>query len=407
MRICSPQLHFEDGSAKLRAKVDIGRNAQRFPEELWFSVPERFAHLFSERSESFVVALSSLASSLNETIVVEGTFSERLSLGLDEYWNVLSTWFPTQFNPLRMSCDHLVQDETRTGRVAAAAFSGGVDSFFTQFQNRNRSANFQTKYAVFIHGFDIPLSQIDVYEAAAEAYEKALAQFGVELVRVTTNARLFVPPKNWEVGHGSLLCGTGLALRAGISRFFVPSSKSYTTLAPWGSDPLIDGLLSTDDLQVIHDGAAYSRFDKLSLMKDWQPLRHLLRTCYHRPDAFQNCGRCQNCRRTMMVLASLGVLDEFRTFPPIHNPLHYVNTEWETSHERLFGTQAIAQCAERGESGIAWAGKVAMQTSRFKHSFKTAKAASRPLRHRLSNGLSSFFDRTHVYPKSPNAPHRT
>ncbi|HET6387962.1 hypothetical protein [Hyphomicrobium sp.] len=330
--------------------------------------------------EPFVVTLSSLASARGEEIAFDGELSEQLSVGLNEYWRILSRWDPAKFNPITVKATSLSSSAPAKEGVAAAAFSGGVDSFFTQYLNFDRPPGFRTKYAVFIHGFDIPLSEAKIFDDAASAYEAALRKEGVELVRVTTNARAFIPPGFWEMGHGSGLIGTALALSSGINRFFVPSSKSYGTLEPWGSDPLTDGLLSTERVHVIHDGAYYSRFDKINLMKDWDTFRKLVRTCYVKPAAFENCGKCQNCRRTMMVLASLGVLDRFETFPKVSSPFHFVTCNWETPHEKLFGSQAIAHSMKNGRFGLAGAGIVAMRTSPIAKLLKKQKKISRRIR---------------------------
>lgn len=379
MQISQPELHDEVGRAVLSAGVFSERLASPLPEALWYSVPTEFAHLLAPAFEPFVVTLGPLASSRREEIVIDGALSERLSVGLAEYWKIFTTWNSARFSPLKLNAQRLSSDNQING-APAAAFSGGVDSFFTQFLNRERPASFQPKYAVFVHGFDIPLSQQKIFDDAAAAYEAVLRQEGVELVRLTTNARAFLPDGLWEMGHGSALAGAGLALSSGINRFFIPSSKSYGTLEPWGSDPLVDGLLSTEGVQIAHDGAYYTRFDKIELMKDWEPFQRLIRTCYKKPSAFENCGKCQNCRRTMMVLASLGVLDRFPTFPAISNPYHFVTCRWETPHERLFGSQAIAQSMKQGRLGLACAGVVSMRTSPITRFLKKPKKLSRRIR---------------------------
>lgn len=379
MRIFQPKLQVDGNRAILSASIKFNGSPTSFPETLWFSVDSKFAHLLDPRFEPFVVTLCPFAASSREEIVFDGPLSERLSVGLSEYWRVLTTWNPDMFGPIEIKASNF-SEENRGGGAPAAAFSGGVDSFFTQYLNRERPLGFKTKYAVFVHGFDIPLSQEKIFEDAAAAYENVLRQEDVELVRLTTNAREFIPPGFWEMGHGSALAGAALALSAGINRFFIPSSKSYGTLEPWGSDPLIDSLLSTEYLQVIHDGAYYTRFDKISLMKDWDPFRRLIRTCYKKPSAFENCGKCQNCRRTMMVLASLGVLDRFPTFPTVSNPYHFITCRWETPHERLFGSQAIAHSRKSGRLGLACAGVVAMRTSPIAKLLKTPKKLSRRIR---------------------------
>jgi hypothetical protein len=251
--------------------------------------------------------------------------------------------------------------------------TGGVDSFFTLFRHRKGQeprSGYCLDYALFVHGFDIPLADQRTYDQAAAAYEDALADCGIQLIRVASNLRSFIDHAGWGMSHGSALCGAALTLTGAVRRFFVPSSKSYTTLEPWGSDPLIDALLSTDQLQIIHDGAAFTRFEKLYAMRDWQFIRPLLRTCYARPDGLRNCGQCSNCRRTMMVLAALGVLDKFKTFPAIISPMHYLKSRWETPHEQLFGKQLITYARENGRIGLAWAGRLAMGRSSVKRVWK-------------------------------------
>src|SRR5262245_53766436 len=102
MRIHPPELTVREGLVTVRARVEIERDGEGFPDELWFSVPERFEHLCAGGIEPFVVALSPLASLLNEEIVIESTFSERLKYGLDEYWKIINAWLPEKFHTVRL-----------------------------------------------------------------------------------------------------------------------------------------------------------------------------------------------------------------------------------------------------------------------------------------------------------------
>jgi|EndMetStandDraft_7_1072992.scaffolds.fasta_scaffold09716_2 hypothetical protein len=382
MRIHEPQLTVDGDTATFQARIELAKQRERFPDCVWFKFPRHFEPLLAGGAEPFVVGVSSLASLHNEPIVVTTPISERLSVGLEEYWNIFSLWFPGRLHPVELSCSTIAAEAPALPN-AATLFSGGVDSFFTLYRGLDRPPTHRVRYALFIHGFDIPLSDRRTYEAAAAAYERSLGDLGVELIRVETNLRAFIPNTNWELGHGSALIGTALTLAGAVRRFYVPSSKSYTTLEPHGSDPLIDGLLSTDRLQIIHDGARYTRFDKLRAMRDWEVVRRLLRTCYEHPEAFHNCSNCSNCRRTMMVLAAIGVLDEYKTFGPIGSPLHFINTSWKTPHERLFGRQLISHAASNGRVRLAWVGRMAMQTSLVGLGWRKLKVWSRPYRHRL------------------------
>lgn len=383
MRIHAPDITTENGLITLSARISVESSARRFPDTLWFSLPERYEPMIARGSEPFVVAVSQLASILDEDIEIQGRFSERLSHGLDEYVRVFSAWEPQKFNLIRLVGADLVPDELTSGH-AAAAFSGGVDSFFTQFMNLCRSPSFRSKYAIFVHGFDIPLNQGEVFDRAAARYEEMFGALGIEFIPMRSNIRAFV--LDWELGHGASLCAVALVLARGLNRFLVPSSMSYTTLRPWGSHPMVDALLSTDQLQVIHDGAYYTRLDKLRLMKDWDVLHELVRVCYEKPDAARNCGHCANCRGTMMILESLGVLQEFKTFPHAHAPSHYLSCRFNSPHERLCGRQIIATAESNGRKDLAWAGRIAMQRSKIAVTVKRLRKLSRPLRRRTRLG---------------------
>ena len=253
MRIFEPEYTVDARCVTLRARVELPRGARGLPDILWFKFPRRAEPLVSPGIEPFVVALSSLASAHNERIDIEAPISERLAIGLEEYWAILSGWAPRRFNPVVINTREFISGPARAGN-AATLFSGGVIVFHALSRAR-ASRDHRIKLALFIHGMDIPLDQKSIYDAAADAYEDLLGELRVELVRVETNVRAFLPPAFWPLGHGSALIGTALTLAGGVRRTLVPSSKSYATLEPWGSHPLIDGLLGTDNFQVIHHGA--------------------------------------------------------------------------------------------------------------------------------------------------------
>lgn len=49
----------------------------------------------------------------------------------------------------------------------------------------------------------------------------------------------------------------------GYARALIPSTYRYDELLPWGSQPLTDPLLGTSRLTIVHDGADFSRADKI------------------------------------------------------------------------------------------------------------------------------------------------
>ncbi|WP_108945129.1 hypothetical protein [Shewanella halifaxensis] len=81
----------------------------------------------------------------------------------------------------------------------------------------------------------------------------------------------------------------------------VGSSEPYDSLViPWGSSPITDHLLSSDNFSVIHDGASHSRTEKVRDIADWQAGLQSLRVCWQGDLKDQNCGKCEKCVRTKL-----------------------------------------------------------------------------------------------------------
>src|SRR5262249_28575582 len=194
MRIGQPEVVVDAESVTLQARITFAHRREDFPDRLWFRYPRALESFLRPTAEPFVVALSSLASALGEPIDVSLPISERLSVGLEEYWTIFNRWDPYRFRPVALNCAGYTAETPVTAR-AGAAFSGGVDSLFTLFRWRKDQAarpTHQIEYGLFIHGFDIPLADERTYSVAAAAYEEALGRCGVQLVRVATNVRQFV-----------------------------------------------------------------------------------------------------------------------------------------------------------------------------------------------------------------------
>jgi hypothetical protein len=104
-------------------------------------------------------------------------------------------------------------------------------------------------------------------------------------------------------------------LDRGVRRFYMPASHTKGHLMPWGSDPRVDPLLSTDALEVVHDGAEVTRVHKTTVIGRWPPTFGRLRVCVSADPAVPNCCRCEKCVRTMTTLELFGLLARHTSFP--------------------------------------------------------------------------------------------
>jgi hypothetical protein len=74
---------------------------------------------------------------------------------------------------------------------------------------------------------------------------------------------------------------------------------------PCGSNPATDPLLSSPAMLMFHDGAAFSRTEKLVAIARDETVRTTLQVCLKRVD--ENCGVCRKCVRTRLNFMAAGI----------------------------------------------------------------------------------------------------
>lgn len=136
---------------------------------------------------------------------------------------------------------------------------------------------------------------------------------GINFLTGSTNIHHFDTRSNWGLFHGTSLIGMAHVMGRGIEKFYVPASHTYTDLIPWGTDPRTDHLLSSESLEVIHDGAAYTRVEKTEVLSRWPETYDKLKVCSP-GDSTLNCCQCEKCLRTMVTLDMFGALRNYNTF---------------------------------------------------------------------------------------------
>jgi hypothetical protein len=108
-----------------------------------------------------------------------------------------------------------------------------------------------------------------------------------------------------------------------------------------------DWLLGSASFEIIHDGAAHNRLEKVRRLTQWAEALDNLRVCLEDPRHDRNCGRCRKCLLTYLAFRVLDV--EPRCFET--TPSTAALREWAghfTSH-RLFvaDMRAIVEEADR------------------------------------------------------------
>lgn len=325
MRLSASEITIKNGEVMVSASVTFDRPLLNKPDRLWFSYPEKFAPFVTRRSDAFAAGLVLLAMVSGEDLVIEGDLSPRLARGLAEYQRVFHAWYPHLLSVVNIRA-HAINalPPEQAGKETLSLFSGGIDSAFTLMQHlpeRQPLPEFQVRYVLFMHGFDIPLQNPSSFDHARGTFARELAAVGVELIAVRTNLRYFTSGLlPWMISHGSISIAAGLTLDRLCSKLLLPATHNLDDFKPWGSSPLVDHWLSTETIAAIHHGISQTRMDKTHAISGWRPAQQFLRVCINEAgrDGVHNCSACEKCLRTMISLEMCGKLDQFKTF---HRPI--------------------------------------------------------------------------------------
>jgi hypothetical protein len=387
MIIHTPTIRSEGGQVCVSARFELDTDAIRVPDTLWFRFPDTYRRLTTGRADAFAASLLLLAMVCREDMDVDGVLSPRLVEGMQEYQRLFNFWLPERFRRVSVRGSSY-RAPAESGQNVACAFSGGVDSFFTlrtHLRPDGWAPAYRVSHALFVHGYDIALTDERTYRTVSRSYSEMMQQLGLELITGRTNVHdVLSPTVGWEWAHGAALIGVALVLDQGLRKFYVPASHTYADAYPWGSDPRLDHLLSTETLAVLHDGASVSRAQKAAVIAEWPETYDRLRVCWENPDGLNNCGRCRKCIRTMIVLETLGVLSRYRTFSRSLTGGDIRTCRFAHEHERHLAWQVVAHAEALGRRDIASDLRYALLRSRVKSAAGRVAAAVKEARTRLA-----------------------
>jgi hypothetical protein len=278
-------------------------------ELLWFDMIPDHPSPDDNDAESYLLATILLSMKEGRTLVVHGAVTHELASNLTEYRDIWSSCLAHLYQEVDFEITRVVEGAVAR-REAICAFSGGVDSTFSLWSHAGRNNGYRSQtvtYGVMVHGLDILLAEERAFARAFARAAGTLRSMGIPLLQVRTNLRDLVPV-NWEHLSGpalvaSLGCYKGLA---GVA--IIGAGQTYGSfLVPWGTNALMDPLLTSGWFQVLHDGAARSRSQKLSAIAEWEEGFNSLRVCWEGPTTDRNCGQCEKCLRTLLNLKLEGL----------------------------------------------------------------------------------------------------
>lgn len=201
-------------------------------------------------------------------------------------------------------------------------FSGGVDATFSLISHLEEKPALVT-----IWGADIPWDNVEIWEQAIGFNREVADQYSLKMLTIRSNFRKsfnnnleaysmeLVNDWWWPAFHHSV---SMMCLAAPIScskrkKLYFGSTFSSKSHKEWGhyiiaSDPQIDNHVHFCGCSVVHDGYAFSRYDKIKAIceyYDHQQIKPYLRVCYH-SNTGKNCSICEKCARAIMPILLCG-----------------------------------------------------------------------------------------------------
>lgn len=301
MRLSVSQEQRAEGT---RRTLRLTETAGGRPIEVFFDfVGESFPEPFV--LDGFVNAVIFHAMGSGQDIRVDGRMSRSALLNLAAFQEAWCRWKPDVYRPVRIEPLSVADDPPRAPARSIAAFSGGADAVFTVL--RHAGDQFALGSALLVHGFDVPTDRADQFGKLLERVQPLLRRLNLRPRVVRTNlAELKL--QDWL---DSFLAQLSCCLHNYSHEFrfgLAGGGEPYDALVlPWGQNPCTDHLLSGDGFAIVHDGAGYSRTEKIAVIARDPVATRAIKVCWEAADLSTNCGTCEKCVRTLLNFKAVGV----------------------------------------------------------------------------------------------------
>lgn len=260
--------------------------------------------------DGYIHSVLFYAMKLGLPLRVHGEVTETALYNLDEFIRAWAQWRPKVYRRFEIHPDRIVTPLRAPMRRAISTFSGGVDANFTVVRNKMRvgQGGHDIKSVLMMHGFDVDYHNDAAFRLLVARVQPVLEEFGVELKIIKTSSKLL--DQDWEDSFGAQLAGCLHQFSQTYDTALIASSEPYTALVyPLGSTPITDRLFSNGFMNVVHDGAQFTRTAKVEYLANFPSVVNRLKVCWEGSAQHENCGRCEKCIRTRLNFMAVGKRD--------------------------------------------------------------------------------------------------
>jgi hypothetical protein len=255
--------------------------------------------------EAFASAVLVPAQLLGRGLEIDARIDARWRAGTHEIARAVEAWWGAPAHPLACRGDRLPRRwpwKTRAGTTLC--FTGGVDSFHTALAGGE-----PTESLLLAVGYDIARADIERADRAEASTRAVATALGQQAIAIHTD--LLEHPlhreTSWERTHGGPLAALAHLLAHPPRRHLISSSFATAAPRPWGSHWELDRWWSTSQTEVDHVGQDLHREGKVAAIAGHPLVDEHLTVCWEHRTADRNCGRCDKCLETMLMLRTIDV----------------------------------------------------------------------------------------------------
>lgn len=312
---------------------EISWGDDRFP--LFFSCNEGLA---ADRvGDSLLCSLLLPAMSIGADLRIDAPLSPQLLDNAAHLQDIFIAWWKDLVR-VPITSPAIPQSAVRPKEQSAVFFTAGVDSFYSALALQPAPG-----ILTFVEGFDVKLDNKPLLLDIQKHLDACATDLGKSLRVVRTNYRELLRTDSrfpgWERAHGGALAS--IAHLLDCSCVHVPANFTYRDLFPWGTHPLTDPLWGSDDVALLHHGAAADRVTKCQLLGENATAMRHLRVCWKNSNDSYNCGKCEKCLRTMLNLYVAGALKGCGSLPHTIRPADIAKLRLRGEHDAIFARQNL------------------------------------------------------------------
>jgi hypothetical protein len=312
------------------ARVSAGvvwEDRNRPSQEIYIDTTEEFSEGLTCNPHAFLLGCIMVAFYCGEQrIAIDAEVCPELLEGLETAMSLFRYWYQIDYPVVKIEAKvHSHFSVSPTPDRAGSFFSGGIDALATLRSNRLRYAlnhPSSIKDCLVIHG--ISDTTVSSFEEALKSFSPIQKDAEINIIPVYTNIYDHIRDlenSNYTLWRnylmGSVIAAVGHAFQKRLTTVSIASSKDIPNLETWGTNPLLDPYYGSYNLRIRHQGITLSRLDKTKLVSEWDIALQNLRVCdeLNLPAGYQNCGHCEKCTRTILMLVALGALEKTNAFP--------------------------------------------------------------------------------------------